>query len=53
MEELLIPRHGGYRKLLSFQTTTIVYDLTVDFCNRFVKEYHMKDQKVQAARSGR
>ncbi|TAK03626.1 four helix bundle protein [Patescibacteria group bacterium] len=53
MEESLIPAHGGYRKLKSFQTTTIVYDLTVDFCKRFVKEYRMKDQMVQAARSGR
>ncbi len=53
MEELLIPAHGGYRKLKSFQTTTIIYDLTVDFCGRFVKDYRMKDQMVQAARSGR
>lgn len=53
MEESLIPAHGGYRKLKSFQTTTIIYDLTVDFCDRFVKEYRMKDQMVQAARSGR
>ncbi len=49
----LIPAHGGYRNLKSFQTTTIVYDLTVDFCKRFVKDYRMKDQMVQAARSGR
>lgn len=49
----LIPKHGGYRTLKSFQTTTIVYDLTADFCNRFVKDYRMKDQMVQAARSGR
>ncbi|MBI5793726.1 four helix bundle protein [Candidatus Uhrbacteria bacterium] len=53
MEENLIPAHGGYRDLKSFQTTTIVYDLTVDFCGRFVKDYRMKDQMVQAARSGR
>ena len=49
----LIPKHGGYRKLKSFQTTTIIYDLTADFCGRFVKDYRMKDQMVQAARSGR
>ena len=53
MQEHLIPAHGGYRKLKSFQTTTIVYDLTADFCSRFVKEYRMRDQMVQAARSGR
>lgn len=49
----IIPPHGGYRKLKSFQTATIVYDLTVDFCNRFVRENRMRDQMVQAARSGR
>lgn len=49
----LIAPHGGYRNLKSFQTTTIIYDLTVDFCKRFVREHRMKDQMVQAARSGR
>lgn len=49
---LILP-HGGYRKLLSFQTTTIIYDLTVDFCERFVQSWRMKDQMIQAARSGR
>lgn len=51
--EDLIPAHGGYRKLKSFQTTTFIYDLTVDFCARYIKEFRMKDQMVQAARSGR
>lgn len=49
----LIAPHGGYRELKSFQATTIIYDLTVDFCKRFVREHRMKDQMVQAARSGR
>lgn len=49
----LIQKHGGYRTLKSFQTATIVYDLTAAFCNRFVNDYRMKDQMVQAARSGR
>lgn len=49
---LLIP-HGGYRELKSFQSSTVVYDLTVEFCNRFVSERRMRDQMVQAARSGR
>jgi len=49
----LIPPHGGYRELKSFQSSTLVYDLTVEFCDRFVKEHRMKDQMVQAARSGR
>ena len=45
---------GGYRKLRSFQVTTIIYDATVAFCARFVdKRSRTVDQMVQAARSGR
>ena len=49
----LIPPHGGYRTLKSYQTTTLIYDLTVEFCNRYVREARMRDQMIQAARSGR
>lgn len=50
--------HGGYRNLCSYQTTTVIYDLTVEFCNRYMtyptnKSYRTYDQMVQAARSGR
>jgi restriction system protein len=49
----LIPAHGGYRKLRSFQTAQLVYDGTVIFCDRFVeKRSRTHDQMVQAARSG-
>jgi four helix bundle suffix protein len=49
----LIPPHGGYRKLRSFQTAQLAYDGTVVFCNRFVdKRSRTHDQMVQAARSG-
>jgi len=45
---------GGYRELRSFQVTTIIYDATVSFCDRFVdKRSRTHDQMVQAARSGR
>lgn len=45
---------GGYRKLASFQTATIIYDATVWFCERFVNiRPRMVDQMVQGARSGR
>jgi len=45
---------GGYRKLRSFQTTTVIYDATVLFCDRFMdKRSRTVDQMVQAARSGR
>lgn len=49
----LIPRHGGYRKLRSFQTAELAYDATVIFCDRFIsKRSRTHDQMVQAARSG-
>jgi restriction system protein len=45
---------GGYRKLRSFQVTSIIYDGTVSFCDRFMdKRSRTVDQMVQAARSGR
>ncbi len=50
----LIPPHGGYRNLKSYQTAEIVYDATVVFCNRFIdKHSRTYDQMVQAARSGK
>jgi four helix bundle suffix protein len=49
----LIPKHGGYRKLKSFQVAQLVYDITVRFCDRYVDRFsRTKDQMVQAARSG-
>ena len=49
----LIPPHGGYRRLKSYQTAELVYDATVVFCDRFIdKRSRTHDQMVQAARSG-
>jgi four helix bundle suffix protein len=51
--EKLIPLHGGYRKLKSFQVAQLAYDVTVRFCNRYIeKRSRTHDQMVQAARSG-
>ena len=51
--EPLIPLHGGYRKLKSFQVAQLVYDVTVRFCDRYLeKRSRTHDQMVQAARSG-
>ena len=45
---------GGYRKLASFQTSTIIYDATVWFTEKFMdRRSRTVDQMVQAARSGR
>jgi len=54
MSELkLIAKHGGYRKLKSFQIARLVYDLTVRFCDTYISKFsRTHDQMVQAARSG-
>ncbi|MFA6082140.1 MAG: four helix bundle suffix domain-containing protein [Patescibacteria group bacterium] len=47
---------SGYKNLASFKMATIVYDLTVIFCQKFLagKEYgRLVEQMIQAARSGR
>ncbi len=50
----LIPPHGGYRGLQSYQMAEIVFDATVAFCDRFIdKRSRTHDQMVQAARSGK
>lgn len=51
--EPLIPLHGGYRKLKSFQVAQLAYDVTVRFVERYVDRFsRTRDQMVQAARSG-
>jgi restriction system protein len=50
----LIPSHGGYRNLKSYQMAEIVYDATNKFCTRFIdKRSRTIDQMIQAARSGK
>lgn len=50
----LIPPHGGYRDLQSYQMAEIVYDAAAVFCDRYIeKRSRTHDQMVQAARSGK
>ena len=50
----LIPPHGGYRELKSYQMSELVYDGTVVFCDSFInRRSRTHDQMVQAARSGK
>lgn len=50
----VIPAHGGYRRLKSYQSAEIIHDATVAFCARFVdRRSRTTDQMVQAARSGK
>ena len=51
--ETLIPKHGGYRHLKTFQVAQLIYDVTVRFCDRYIeRRSRTHDQMVQAARSG-
>lgn len=44
----------SYKNLKSYQQTTIIYDLTCDFTNRYINpRSRTKDQMEQAARSGK
>lgn len=52
--ESLIPPHGGYRNLKSYQMSEIIYDLTVIFTKKYIPfGSRTKDQMDQAARSGK
>lgn len=50
----LIPPHGGYRQLKSYQMAEIVHDGTAAFCRGFIDpRSRTHDQMVQAARNGK
>ena len=52
--ESLIPKHGGFRRLKTFQLSELIYDVTVRFCDQYIdRRSRTHDQMVQAARSGR
>lgn len=54
MSTILLPTHGGYRRLYSFQKAEIIFDATVYFTRRFFRpDDRTIDQMVQAARSGK
>jgi four helix bundle suffix protein len=49
-----IPKHGGYKNLITYQKSEVIYDGTIYFTNRFFKKFDRTiDQMVQAARSGK
>ncbi|MGC4121998.1 MAG: four helix bundle suffix domain-containing protein [Myxococcales bacterium] len=52
MDEL-IQKSGGFRKLVSFRVAVLTYDVTLRFCDQFIRRgSRTHDQMVQAARSG-
>jgi four helix bundle suffix protein len=49
----IVAKHGGYKNLLSFQTAEIIYDLTFEFCNKYVTSLKQREQMEGAARGGK
>ena len=39
MNKRIIPPHGGYQSLLSYQRAEVVYDATVRFCADFLNKH--------------
>ncbi len=51
--DFLLPKHGCYGKLRSFQAAPLIYDATVVFCDLHIpRTSRTHDHMVQAARSG-
>jgi len=47
---------AGYKYLLTYQYSSVIYDLTMEFCQRFLPGRELlrqRDQMTQAARSGK
>ena len=42
-----------YKKLFTFWFSVVIYDHTVEFCERWIKSYKLKEQMTGAARSGK
>lgn len=52
--EGFIPQHGGYKNLITYKKSEIIYDGTIYITTRFFRKYDRTiDQMVQAARSGK
>ena len=46
--------YKGYKSLPFYQQAEVIYDFTVEFCNRYIdKKSRTTDQMTQAARSGK
>lgn len=44
---------AGYKYLRSYQLGVLIYDLTVEFCQKWISSIRTKSQMEQAARSGK
>jgi len=41
----------GYKNLLTYKQCEEIHDLTVEFCERWIKSWKLKEQMIGAARS--
>lgn len=54
MSENLLPQRGNYKKLLSYQKSDVIFQLTYYFCHKYLQRGDRTiDQMEQAARSGK
>ena len=54
MNEELVPHRGNYKKLLSYQKSDVIFQLTYYFCHNYLQRGDRTiDQMIQAARSGK
>ena len=54
MSYSVIPKHGGYKNLMSFQMSTVVFDYTYKFVEKYIDpKSRTVDQMQQATRSGK
>ncbi len=50
----LLPNNSQYKKLLSYQKSDVIYQITFFFCEHFLRKSDRTiDQMIQAARSGK
>lgn len=50
----LIPHRGDYKRLISYQKSDVIYQITFFFCSHFLlRSDRTTDQMIQAARSGK
>ena len=50
----LVPKRGNYKKLLSYQKSEVIFQITYYFCHTYLSRGDRTiDQMVQAARSGK
>lgn len=49
-----VQSQAGYKYLLTYQLATVIFDLTIEFCNLYIdRRSRTHDQMVQAGRSGK